>query len=140
MKKAIRQILSEEGELLNSDGTENIQNITRLIKAADFMNSHLLTKDGDLFLTVDALISINNIITNSNNICLRKCEVKPAGYNKQYMISTEIVSELYRLVDKFNERKISAREFCRHFLDNIHPFKDGNGRTCKILFLKKLVH
>ena len=136
MKKAICQILSEEGELLNSDGTTNIQNITRMMQAADFRNSHLLTKDGDLFLTVDSLISINNIITNSNNICLRKCEVKPAGYIKQYMLSTKIESELYTLVDEFNERKISAREFCTTFLDKIHPFKDGNGRTCKVLFLK----
>ena len=136
MKKAICQILSEEGELLNSDGTTNIQNITRMMQAADFKNSHLLTKDGDLFLTVDSLISINNIITNSNNICLRKCEVKPAGYIKQYMLSTKIESELYTLVDEFNERKISAREFCTTFLDKIHPFKDGNGRTCKVLFLK----
>ena len=136
MKKAICQILSEEGELLNSDGTTNIQNITRMMQAADFKNSHLLTKDGDLFLSVDSLISINNIITNSNNICLRKCEVKPAGYSKHYMISTKIESELYTLVDKFNERKISAREFCTTFLDKIHPFKDGNGRTCKVLFLK----
>ena len=136
MKKAICHILSEEGELLNSDGTINIQNITRMMQAADFKNSHLLTEDGDLFLTVDSLISINNIITNSNNICLRKCEVKPAGYNKQYMISTKIESELYTLVDEFNERKISAREFCKSFLNKIHPFKDGNGRTCKVLFLK----
>ena len=136
MKKAICQILSEEGELLNPDGTINTQNITRMMQAADFKNFHLLTEDGDLFLTVDSLISINNIITNSNNICLRTCEVKPAGYNKQYMISTKIESELYTLVDEFNERKISARDFCRSFLDKIHPFKDGNGRTCKVLFLK----
>ena len=136
MKKAICQILSEEGELVNSDGTTNIHNITRMMQAVDFKNSHLLTEDGDLFLTVDSLISINNIITNSNNICLRKCEVKPAGYKKQYMISTKIESELYTLVDEFNERKISAREFCKSFLNKIHPFKDGNGRTCKVLFLK----
>ena len=115
MIKAICQILSEEGELLNSDGTTNIQNITRMMQAADFKNSHLLTKDGDLFLTVDSLISINNIITNSKNICLRECEVKPAGYKKQYMSSTKIESELYTLVDEFNERKISARDFSQIF-------------------------
>ena len=140
MEKAIRKILTEEGELIRYDGTEDIQNISRLMKAADFVNSHLLTEDGDLFITVDSLISINNIITNSNNNSLRKCEVKPAGYNKQYMISTKIESKLYELVDNFNERKISAKEFCTDFLNNIHPFKDGNGRTCKVIFLKKLLH
>ena len=47
---------------------------------------------------------------------------------------TKIESELYLLVDKFNERQISTRTFCDEFLDKIHPFSDGNGRTCKILF------
>ena len=135
MIKAIYQILLEEGELYNSDGTIQNQNISRLLQAAIFIKTHLLTKDGDLFLTVDSLISINNIITKSSNLTLRQCEVMPAGYNKQYMNSSKIESELYNLVDKFNERQISAAAFCKAFLDEIHPFKDGNGRTCKILFL-----
>ena len=136
MIKAIYQILLEEGELYNSNGTIKNQNISRLLQAAIFIKNHLLTKDGDLFLTVDSLISINNIITKSSNLKLRQCEVMPAGYNKQYMNSSKIESELYNLVDKFNERQISAAAFCKTFLDEIHPFKDGNGRTCKILFLK----
>ena len=136
MDANIKKILSEEKELLNADGTTNNQNIKQLIQAADFKNNHLLTEGGDLFLTVDSLITLNNTITNSNNLQLRKCEVKPAGYAKTYLNSDSIESALYTLVDKFNERKISTREFCRDFLDRIHPFKDGNGRTCKILFLK----
>ena len=136
MIRAIYQILLEEGELYNSNGTIKNQNISRLLQAAIFIKNHLLTKDGDLFLTVDSLISINNIITKSSNLTLRQCEVMPAGYNKQYMNSSKIESELYNLVDKFNERQISAAAFCKTFLDEIHPFKDGNGRTCKILFLK----
>ena len=136
MEKTVCQILLEEKELYNSDGTINNQNISRMIQAARFKKNHLLTEDGDLFLTVDSLISINNIITNSNNLTLRQCEVKPAGYNMQYMNSGKITSELYSLVDKFNERQISAVAFCKTFLDSIHPFKDGNGRTCKVLFLK----
>ena len=136
MIRAIYQILLEEGELYNSNGTIKNQNMSRLLQAAIFIKNHLLTKDGDLFLTVDSLISINNIITKSSNLTLRQCEVMPAGYNKQYMNSSKIESELYNLVDKFNERQISAAAFCKTFLDEIHPFKDGNGRTCKILFLK----
>ena len=50
---------------------------------------------------------------------------------------SQIESELYVLVDKFNERQITARCFCNKFLDEIHPFSDGNGRTCKILFEDK---
>ena len=34
-------------------------------------------------LTVDSLIEINNIITDSDNITLRK--VKPYGFDKMYM-------------------------------------------------------
>ena len=45
-----------------------------------------------------------------------------------------IESELYRLVDQFNKRQITPRRFCDIFLDKIHPFAEGNGRTCKILF------
>ena len=53
---------------------------------------------------------------------------------------TRIESELYRLVDQFNERQITPRRFCDIFLDKIHPFAAGNGRTCKILFEVKIQH
>ena len=33
-------------------------------------------------LTVDSLIDISNVITRSNNITLRKINVKPCGYDK----------------------------------------------------------
>ena len=45
-----------------------------------------------------------------------------------------IETELYTLADRFNDRQITPRVFCNIFLDKIHPFSDGNGRTCKILF------
>ena len=106
--------------------------------ACDFKNQELINKDGDLFLTVDSLIRINNIITNSHNLHLRRHNVKPAGYNKQYMDASRIETELYSLVDKFNDRRITSRTFCDTFLDKIHPFADGNGRTCKILFHGKI--
>ena len=77
-------------------------------------------------------------MTDSRNIQLRQVNVKPTFYNKQYMDFTRIESELYRLVDQFNERKITPRTFCDIFLDKIHPFADGNGRTCKILFEDKI--
>ena len=125
------KILNEENELNNI-------NLFRMIKAREFKNRELVNKDGDLFLTVDSLIRINNYITCSDNIQLRQINVKPAFYDKQYMDFTKIESELYRLVDQFNERKITARRFCDIFLDKIHPFADGNGRTCKILFKNKI--
>ena len=77
-------------------------------------------------------------MTDSRNIQLRQVNVKPTFYNKQYMDFTRIESELYRFVHQFNERKITARTFCNIFLDKIHPFAHGNGRTCKILFEDKI--
>ena len=100
-----------------------------MIKAREFKNRELINKDGNLFLTVDSLIRINNYITGSLNIQLRQINVKPAFYNKQYMDYTRIESKLYRLVDQFNERKITPTTFCVMFLDKIHPFANGNGRT-----------
>ena len=38
-----------------------------------------------MYLTVDSLIDINVIITGSNNLALRKVNVKPCGYDKMYM-------------------------------------------------------
>ena len=127
------KILNEEGELNN-------KNLFQMMLARNFKNKELVSKDGDLFLTVDSLIRINNYITASNNTQLRQINVKPALYNKQYMDFTRIESELYRLVDQFNERQITPRTFCDIFLDKIHPFADGNGRTCKILFEDKIQH
>ena len=110
-----------------------------MISARTFKNKELINADGDLFLTVDSLITINNYITGSRNIQLRQVNVRPAFYfNKQYMDFTRIESELYKLVDQFNERKIIPRTFCDIFLDKIHPFADGNGRTCKLLFEDKI--
>ena len=105
--------------------------------ACNFKDKELINKDGDLYFTIDSLITINNFITGTNNIQLRQINVKPAFYDKQYMDFTRIESELYTLVDKFNERQITPRRFCNIFLDKIHPFSDGNGRTCKILFEDK---
>ena len=124
------RILEEEDELNN-------ENLYQLMLASQFKNKELLNENGDLFLTVDSLITVNNYVTGSNNIQLRQINVKPAFHNKQYMNFSQIESELYVLVDKFNERQITARCFCNKFLDEIHPFSDGNGRTCKILFEDK---
>ena len=109
-----------------------------MVNAREFKNQELINKEGDLFLTVDSLIRVNNLITGSHNMHLRQINVKPAFYNKQYMDFTRIELKLYRLIDQFNERKITPRTFCDIFLDKIHPFADGNGRTCKILFEDKI--
>ena len=127
---ALMQILKEEDEF-------NIENAMRMKYAWDFKNQELINKDGDLFLTVDSLIRIKNIITNSQNLNLRQHNVKPAGYNKQYMDTSRIEVKLYQLVDQWNDRRI-PRHFYDVFLDRIHPFADGNDKTCKILIDDKI--
>ena len=128
---ALMQILKKEDEF-------NIENAMRMKYASDFKNQELINKGGDLFLTVDSLFRINNIITNSHNLHLRQHNVKPAGYNEQYMDTSRIEAELYSLVDMFNDRRITPSLFCDTFLDKINPFADENGRTYKILFIDKI--
>ena len=121
--------------ILNEEKEMNEVNFSRMVKAYKYIQRELLTTDGDLFLTVDSLITLNNIITNSNNILLRQTNVKLAGYNKQYMNFNQIESELYRLIDQFNDRYISKRYFIKKFLNEIHPFLDGNGRLVKLCLI-----
>ena len=59
-----------------------VQNTMRMKYACNFKNQELINKEGDLFLTLDSLIRINNIITNSQNLLLKHHNVKPAGYSK----------------------------------------------------------
>ena len=125
--KNLIKILTEEKEL-------TALNLKRMINACNYKNSELINSDGDLFLTVDSLITLNNIILGSCNISLCCVNVKPAFYNKQYLDFSKIEFELYKLIDLFNDRYITHRDFCQTFLNKIHPFSDGNGRTCKILF------
>ena len=121
--------------ILNEEKEMNDVNFFRMVDAYKYIQQELLTTNGDLFLTVDSLITLNNIITGSSNILLRQTNVKPAGYNKQYMHPDKIESELYRLVDQFNDRFISKRYFIKKFLNEIHPFLDGNGRLVKLCLL-----
>ena len=48
-----------------------------------------------MYLTDDLLIETNNIITGSNNITLRKVNVKPYGFDKMYMGKEIIEDKLY---------------------------------------------
>ena len=89
-------------------------------------NTYLTNKNDDLFLTADCLIRLN-IIKSSWNIVLGDVNVKPTSYSKIYMDKSFVEVALIQ----FNDRIISHKDFCRTFLDQIHPFQDGNGSTCK---------
>ena len=94
-----------------------------------------------MFLSVDSLIQLNNLILGVDNKELRKVNVKPAGYPiylNPYFPWYCVENSLYILTDNFNNQHISNKEFCETFME-IHPFLDGNDRTCKLLFVDQII-
>ena len=75
------------------------------------------------------------MITGSNNISLREVKVKPFESDKVYIKKDLIEDKFYHIADQFNEKKIAPAKFYSILLSVIHPFHDGNGRTCKKLFV-----
>ena len=63
MLDVIKEILISE-----NDFTET--NYKRLEKALVYIESNLIDSDGGMYLTIESLIEINNILTGSNNITL----------------------------------------------------------------------
>ena len=138
--ESIIKTLEEEKEY-------NDLNYYNMKKAPDYKKRYLLDEEANMFLTVDsliltvdALIELNNLILGKNWTELRKINVKPAGYAINFNLYFPwwcVETSLYILSDNFNERRITNREFCNHVLE-IHPFLDGNGRTCKLLFINQM--
>ena len=67
-------ILLEEGRITD-------HNYELMQSALRYRSTYLIDKNGNLFLTVDSLITLNNIITDSQGLILRDLNVKPAGLN-----------------------------------------------------------
>ena len=132
MNEAIVKILKEEKEYSDL-------NYFNMKTALDYKEKYLQNKEGDMFLTVNSLIEVNNLILGKNNTELRKLDVKPAGYaTNPYFPWWCIESSLYILLDEFYKRRITNRDFCDCFME-IHPFLHGNGKTCKLLFINKII-
>ena len=66
-----------------------------------------------MYLTVDCLIEINNI-TGSNNITLRKVNVKSYGFDKIYKDKELIEEKLYQITNQFNKRRIASAKFIQY--------------------------
>ena len=123
----LTKILIEEGEF-------NEVNLRRLKSAYIFRKTFLTTSNNSLYLTLDSLIETNNIILKKHNQNLRQTQIKPLGYNFQYMHFSKIETNLQSLINRFNDRQLTKIKFLKEFLD-IHPFLDGNGRTVKVLMI-----
>ena len=122
----INRILAEERE-------QSEINFRRMETALAYKRK-LQKDEGKLLLSVDSLITINNIILNANNLELRKHDVRPCGFDRKYMSFYAILPALTGLIDTFNAGKVRPKTFVETFL-KIHPFADRNGRTCKVLFI-----
>ena len=121
-------------KILNEENEYSANNLYRLKCASQFKRTHLTDKHRDQFLTMDSLIRINNLITISTNFRLRTVNVRPAGSDKEYMDFHKIEPAFQGLIDVFNCGKIRPKTFVEAFI-KIHPFLEGNGRTCKVLFI-----
>lgn len=126
-KELLKLILENENEYSE-------YNMENLIQAYLYIQKYLKSSEGDLFLTFQALIDVNNLVLNIGNVMLRHVQVKPQGYNYHYMDFRKIAFHLQILIDDWNSRFLTQNRFIEYFL-KIHPFLDGNGRTCKVLFV-----
>ena len=96
---------------------------------------NLIDFDSNLHLTVDSLIGRNNIITGSNNIALRRVDVKPCGFSKMYMYKDLIEDKFYQSADQFSEKKKKTHlKVYSLFLNKINPFYEENEKKYKIMF------
>ena len=57
-----------------------------------------------------SLREINNMITNSSNITLRRVNVKPYGLDETYVNKKLIEDTFYQIIDQFSERNIHLKQ------------------------------
>ena len=92
MFDVVKEILISEKELTGT-------NYKRFQEVFYAIENNLIDIDSGMRLTVDSLIEMNNIITGSNNITLRKVNAKPYRFVKMYMDKELIEDELYQIID-----------------------------------------
>ena len=98
----------------------------------------MIDSDGNMYLTVGSLIEINNIITGSNNISLRKFNLMQYGFDNMFITKDLIEDKLFQIMHQFNHKNTPAKFYSilytKYMLYKIHPFYDVNNRTSNILF------
>ena len=90
----------------------------RLQKALVYIKINLIDSNGSIYLTVDSVIEINNIIPISSNITLRKVNVEPYRFDEMYMDNRRQALSNTRSI----QRKIATLKFYSIPLNKIHPF------------------
>ena len=87
MFDVLKETLISEKELTEMD-SERLGTLA-------YIKSNLIYRDSNMYLTVDSLIEINNIITGANSITLRKVNVISCGFDKTYMNKDLTENKLY---------------------------------------------
>lgn len=100
-----------------------------------YKENNLKDSDGNMYVTVDSLINIINITTDSNIAAVKKVNVKPCRSVKIYIVKDLIKDKIYQVINHVNEKKSIAVKFYLILLSKIHPFYGGNGRTSRMLFI-----
>ena len=89
MYDVIKEILISEKEFTET-------NYKRLQETLVYLKNNSIDTVGGMYLTVDSLIEIDNRVTSSNNITLRKVNVKPYEFDEMYMDKELIEGKLYQ--------------------------------------------
>ena len=63
------------------------------------LKNNLVDSDGGMYLTVDSLIEMDDIMISSNNITLRKVNVNPHEFDKMYKDKKLIEDTFYQITD-----------------------------------------
>lgn len=92
----------------------------------------MIDSDGKIYWTVDPLIKVNQAITGSNIITLRKVNAKSYGLEELYMDKDLIQDKHYQIIDQSNERKMMSVKFHSILLKKMHPLFDGNVKSSNI--------
>ena len=125
-------------EILMSEKGFTETNYEMLKKSLAYIKKDLIDSDGNMYLTVGSLIEINNIITGSNNISLRKFNLMQYGFDNMFITKDLIEDKLFQIMHQFNHKNTPAKFYSilytKYMLYKIHPFYDVNNRTSNILF------
>ena len=90
MIDVIKETLMSEKEFTETD-------YKRLQEAFVYIKNNLIDTDSSIYLTVDSLIEVNNIMISSNNVTLRKVNVKTYRFDRMYTEKGFIEDKFYQI-------------------------------------------
>lgn len=109
-------------------------NTKRYIESRDlWLSSHKINEAN----VVELVKIVNNILTPSCEFGFRDCESFVSNNNVRYYFSNheKIPSEIFKIAERYL-RISNIDDAINFFVDftELHPFRDGNGRTARFLF------